>query len=86
MNTSNSTSEIFSYSTFFQSTPIATPWSRTSKCLLRGRSGGTVVKFANSASAAGGLQVQMPGADLAPLIKPCCGSIPNKIEEDLHRC
>ena len=32
--------------------------------------------------AARGSRVQIPGADLAPLIKPYCGSIPHKIEED----
>ena len=25
-------------------------------------------------------------ADLALLIKPCCGRVPHKVEEDWHRC
>ena len=45
-----------------------------------------MVKFAQSTSVAKGSQVQIPGADLALLIKPCCGGIPHKIEEDWHRC
>ena len=36
------------------------------------------VKLACSASVVQGSQVQMRGADTAPLIKPCCGSIPIK--------
>ena len=51
-----------------------------------GWSGGAVVKFANSALAAQGLQVQILGTDLALLVKPCCGGTPHKIEEDWHRC
>ena len=45
-----------------------------------------VVKFVHSTLAARDLHVQILGADLASLIKPCCRSIPHKIEEDLHRC
>ena len=41
-----------------------------------------MVKFAHSALVAQGLQVQIPGTDLALLIKPCCAGIPYKIEED----
>ena len=37
-----------------------------------------------SYSVAQGLQVQIPGADLALLIKPCCGGIPHETEEDWH--
>ena len=44
--------------------------------------GGTVVKFAHSASVAQGSRAWIPGADLAPLIKPHCGCIPHKTEED----
>ena len=52
----------------------------------RGRPGGIVVEFVHSASAAWGSQVWIPGADLALLIKPCCGSVSHKIEEDGHGC
>ena len=44
--------------------------------------GGIVVKFTHSALADQGLQVQILGADLAPLVKACCGGIPHKIAED----
>ena len=44
--------------------------------------GGVVVKFARSASVAWTSQVQIPGADLAPLVKQRCGGIPHKTEED----
>ena len=47
---------------------------------------GVVVKFPRSSSVARRLQVQIPGTDLTPLVKPRCGSIPHKIEEDWHRC
>ena len=54
----------------------------------KGLPGGTVVKFACSASAAGGSPVQILGADMAPLGKPCCcGKCPTyKAEEDGHTC
>ena len=49
--------------------------------------GGAVVKFTCSASVARGSLVQIPGLDLALLIKPCCGRHPTyKVEEDGHRC
>ena len=49
--------------------------------------GGTVVKFACSASTAQGSLVQIPGVDMAPLDKPCCGRLPTyKVEEDGHGC
>ena len=43
---------------------------------------GIEVKFASSALAAQGSQVRILGSDLAPLIRPCCGSVPHKTEED----
>ena len=45
-----------------------------------------MLKFACSTSAAWGLQVWIPGMDLAPLVKPYCGGIPHKIEEDWLSC
>ena len=46
-----------------------------------------MVKFACSASEALGSLVQILGADMAPLVKPCCGRCPTyKVEEDGHRC
>ena len=46
----------------------------------RGQPGGTVVKFARSASVAQGLPVRIPGLDMA-----CCGRRPtHKVEEDGH--
>ena len=51
----------------------------------RGRPGGAVVKCACSASAAGGSQVRIQGADMALLVKPCCGRRSTyKVEEDGH--
>ena len=44
---------------------------------LRGWPRGVVVKFVHSALVAQGLQVQIPGVDLAPLIRPHCGGIPH---------
>ena len=43
---------------------------------LRGWPGGVAVKFTCSASLAEGSPVQILGADLALLIKPCCGRHP----------
>ena len=42
-----------------------------------GLSGGIVVKFTRSTSAARGSHIWIPGADTALLIKPCCSGIPN---------
>ena len=55
--------------------------------LSAGWPGGAVVKFSRSASAAWGSPVQIPGADIVWLGKPCCGRRPTfKVEEDGHRC
>ena len=48
------------------------------KVLCWGQPSSIVVKFACSASVARGLQVWILGADLASLVKPCCGSILQK--------
>ena len=49
--------------------------------------GGAAVKFARSTSAAPGSLFQIPGGDMAPLGKPCCGRRPTyKVEEDGHGC
>ena len=50
-----------------------------------GRPSDVVSKFACSALEAQGPQIQILGVDLAVPVKPCCGSIPLKIE-DWHRC
>ena len=45
-----------------------------------------MVKCACSASVARGLPV-WPGADMVPLVQPCCGRCPTyKVEEDGHEC
>ena len=46
-----------------------------------------VVKFPRSSSVALGSQAPILGADMALLVKPCCGRRPTyKVEEDGHRC
>ena len=58
-----------------------------SKVSARGPPGAAVVKFAHSALAAQGSLVQIPGADMAWLCKPCCCRHPTyKVEEDGHGC
>ena len=55
--------------------------------LSRGQPGSAVVKCARSASVAGGLSVRIPGVDVAPLGRPCCGRRPTyKVEEGGHGC
>ena len=55
--------------------------------IIGGRPGGPVVKFAHSASTAHGLPIRIPGTDVAPLGKPCCGGRPTyKVKEDGHGC
>ena len=59
----------------------------TKKTNALGPAGGTAVKFAHSASVARGSPVRIPGVDMAPLVKPCCGRRPTyKVEEDGHGC
>ena len=54
---------------------------------VRGWPAGTAVKCARSASVARGSLVCFPGADMAPLGKPCCGRRPTyKVEEDGNGC
>ena len=61
--------------------------SSKSKGEMGGRHSGTAVKFALSALAAWGSPVRVPGVDMAPLIKPCCGRRPTyKVEEDGQGC
>ena len=57
------------------------------KIKKRGRPSGAAVKCAHSASAARGSLVRIPGVDMAPFGKPCCGRHPTyKVEEDGHQC
>ena len=51
----------------------------------QGQPSGTAVKCAHSTLAAWGSLVWIPGVDMAPLVKPCCGSPPSsKVKEDGH--
>ena len=53
----------------------------------RGWPGDAVVKCTHSTLVARGSLVQILGADMALLGKPCCGRHPTyKVEEDGHRC
>ena len=60
--------------------------SITKKFRGQGWPGCVVVRFVCSALQAGGSQVPTTGTDLALLIKPHCGGIPYKLEEDWHGC
>ena len=53
----------------------------------RGRPGSAAVKCARSALVAQGSLLRIPGVDMAPLRRPCCGRCPTyKVEEDGHGC
>ena len=54
--------------------------------IVQGQSQGVEVKPTCSTSVAQGSKVQIPGANPALLVKPCCGGISHKMEEDWHRC
>ena len=56
---------------------------------FRGGPSGIAVKFTRSASAARQTGVRRFGSQArtdAQLVKPCCGSVPYKVEEDGHGC
>ena len=53
---------------------------------IHGWPSGVAVEFSCFASVAQGSQVRILGVDLALLVKPCCGGVPHKTEEDWHRC
>ena len=55
--------------------------------MVRGWPAGTAVKCACSTSVARGSPVWILVADMALLVKPCCGRRPTyKVEEDGHGC
>ena len=54
---------------------------------LRDPPGDAAVKCTLSAPVARGSPARIPGANMAPLGKPCCGRRPTyKVEEDGHGC
>ena len=67
--------------------PFSLEYIFTQKLCNGDQPGGTAVKQACSALGALGSLVQILGADMAPLGKPCCGRHPtHKVEEDRHGC
>ena len=56
------------------------------KVRIKDHPGGIVVKSMHSALVALGSRVWILSVDLVQLVKPHCGSVPHKIEEDWHRC
>ena len=67
--------------------PLSLDSTNLLKTLVEGRPGGAAVKCAHSASVAQGSPGQIPGADMTPLGKPCCGWRPTyKVEEDGSGC
>ena len=68
---------------------FGSPLGRMQNCYQMstlGPPGDAVVKFTHSASMSWGSLVRIPGADMAPLGRPCCGRRPTyKVEEDGHR-
>ena len=63
------------------------PFLSLKRVKFRGRPCGVAVGFVCSASAAQRSPVQIPGEDLAPLIKPYCGKCSTyNVGEDGHRC
>ena len=74
---------------FQQMSVIATQSPKRKEAIHGASLVGTMVKAACSASGAQGLQVRILGADVAPFVRPCCGSIPylkKKSEEEWHKC
>ena len=59
----------------------------SNKKTCRGQPSGAAVKYTRSTLVARGSLIQIPGADMVLLGKPCCGRRPTyKVEEDGHGC